>query len=205
MRIRKCFLDSVKEEKWINDMLKEGQELVYSKGGTYYFKEKSDDKVSIKSDFRYFKSQRDYSDYLLMFEDSGWMHVKGTKYSGMQYFKKVGCSSGDDIFSDKPSKAAKYKRMADIWLSILVAYLPICIVFIINGYINMRAFIYPKELYYTPGLWNMTGVRFWKAFAFETPFALGRGFSWLIFPVAIIFSGYFYFRTNRVYKREKAV
>lgn len=43
----------------------------------------------------------------------------------------------------------------------------------------------PKALYYTPGLWEKTGAAFWTAFLFETPFALGRGFAWLLFPLLI--------------------
>ncbi len=205
MKIRKYFMNPVKEEKWINQMLKEGKELVYSTGSTYYFIEESNPNVIIKSDYRYFKSQNDFLDYLLMFEDSGWMHVKGTKYSGVQYFKKINGFEAEDIFSDAPSKAAKYKRMADMWLTLVLSFIPIGIVFINNGYIKLRAFLYPKELYYTPGLWNMTGARFWKAFMFETPFAMGRGFLWLVFPALILIYGYFYFKLHRVYKREKNI
>ncbi len=51
----------------------------------------------------------------------------------------------------------------------------------------------------------MTGARFWNAFMFETPFVMGRGFLWLVFPALILIYGYFYFKLHRVYKREKNI
>ena len=47
MKIRKFFMDPVKEEKWINQMLKEGKELVYSNGSTYYYIEEINPNVII--------------------------------------------------------------------------------------------------------------------------------------------------------------
>ena len=44
-----------------------------------------------------------------------------------------------------------------------------------NDTIHLGALANPKELYFTPGLWDKQGVSFLWAFLFETPLALMRG------------------------------
>lgn len=39
-----------------------------------------------------------------------------------------------------------------------------------DGYGKM--ILNPKLAFFTPGLWERSGVKFWKAFLFELPFAL---------------------------------
>ncbi len=185
MKKFRFYIDFEKEEKWLNEMAKQGWELC-GKFFEYKFRQTVPNNTIIKIDYRTFKNNGDFEDYLTLFSDSGWEHIAGSKYSGTQYFKKVNENGDSDIFSDAPSKAARYKRLSNMWLSIGISYIPIFSVMISNKTVNSAAFLNPKLLYYTPGLWERTGANFWKAFLFETPFALARGFSWLLFPALMI-------------------
>jgi len=66
-------------------------------------------------------------------------------------------------------------------------FLPFVFVSIAQGtFFRIDALINPKVLYYTPGLWERSGFDFWRAFLFETPFALMRGFSWGVMSLFIL-------------------
>lgn len=185
MKAFEWFIDYDKEEKWLNEMAKKGYEL-QNVGFGYTFALAKSENTIIRIDYRTFKNQEDFNDYCALFEDSGWKHVVGTKYSGAQYFKKVSEDGNDDIFSDEASKAGKYKRMSDGLLTLGVCFIPITITTMKNIYTDFWSIFHPERLYYTPGLWQMKGLRFWRAFLFETPFALGRGFSWLLLLIIVI-------------------
>jgi hypothetical protein len=184
MRQIKFFIGFEKEEQWLNEMAKRGFALVGKSVG-YAFERAEPEDAVIKIDFRQFKSRADFEDYLALFEDSGWKHVAGSKSSGSQYFRKVDETVSDDIFSDADSRAGRYQRLSRMWFSLACCYIPIFVAMVSTGLVDAAAFTHPKALYYTPGLWEKTGVSFWQAFLFETPFALGRGFAWLLFPLLI--------------------
>lgn len=199
MRIFKCFINYDKEEKWLNEMAQKGYELVSVSPG-YKFKHTEEKGTVIRIDYRTFKCQADFVDYCTLFEDSGWKHIWGTKYSGPQYFKRVDENAGDDIFSDEISKAGKYRRISDMWMTLATSYIPIFVALLFTGNIDINKVLNPKLLYYTPGLWEQTGSKFWFQFLFETPFAIGRGVLWMIFPIMIIFSLVFSIKAKRLYK-----
>lgn len=198
MKKWKFFLDLDKEEKWLNEMAKQGW-ILARKSLRYKF-ERGEEKL-IKIDYRTFKSKKDLEDYLLLFEDSGWTHLAGDKSSGRQYFMKEDSNANDDIFSDQRSKAERYKRMADVWLNLAISYIPIAVTLYLMKFADFGSILNPKSLYLTPGLWELTGLSFWKAFLFETPFALGRGFAWSIFPVLIILYIIFAIKARVEYKK----
>ena len=81
------------------------------------------------------------------------------------------------------SRAGKYKRLSKTFLELAICYLPILFLFMYSNTMNLGAFVNPKELYLTPGLWDKQGVSFLWSFLFETPFALMRGLLTFI-PVA---------------------
>lgn len=198
MRVFKCFIDHDKEERWLNEMGQKGYELVSVSCG-YYFQFTKDEKTVIRTDYRMFKCQADFVEYCTLFEDSGWKHIWGTKYSGTQYFKRMDDNAGEDIFSDSVSKAGKYRRISDMWMNMAVTYIPIFVAFLYSGSIDINQVLNPKQLYLTPGLWEQSGSKFWSQFLFETPFALGRGFMWMIFPMLIAFSFAFSIKSKRLY------
>lgn len=198
----KWFIDLEKEEKWLEEMAKQGYHLESVSFG-YTFRLADPEDAKIKIDYREFKKRRDFIDYCALFEDSGWKHIAGIWWSGNQYFKKVNEESEDDIFSDNMSRAGKYKRLSKMYIELAICYLPFFIVLCTNNSINVNAIINPKELYFTPGIWEMTGASFLGAFLFETPFALMRGLSWLFIPVTILLFLFFGYKANKLYEKSK--
>lgn len=202
MRKLKCFINYDKEEQWLNSMAIKGYQLKDVSFG-YKFHVKEPEDTIIRIDYRTFKNNKDFIDYCTLFEDSGWKHIAGTKSSGTQYFKKTNKSSEDDIFSDAASKAGKYKRVSDMWSTLAVCYFPIFLAMVNNKNIDINAMLNPKLLYYTPGLWESTGLQFWRKFLFETPFALMRGFAWVLFPIAIVLFLSFSIKARSMYHKQK--
>jgi hypothetical protein len=203
MKKFRFFLDFEKEEKWLNTMAKQGWELC-GKSFTYKFKKIEPTNAIIKIDYRTFKNNSDFEDYLALFRDSGWEHVSGSKHSGTQYFKKINENDINDIFSDTPSKAVRYKRLSSMWVTMAMSYFPIFVALVLNKAVNFTAFQNPKLLYYTPGLWERSGVYFWKGFLFETPFAVMRGFAWLLFPILIILYLAFAIKSESLYRNTNS-
>jgi len=202
MRKFKFFIDYDKEEKWLKEMEKEGYQLESKFVGGYKFRLTKPEDTTIKIDYRTFKKEEDFIDYCALFEDSGWQHIAGKKSSGTQYFKKIDRDSDDDIFSDNVSKAGKYKRLSNMFLEMAICYLPLLVAMISADIINMDAIFNPRLLYLTNGLWEMTGAAFWRAFLFETPFVLFRGFVWLFIPVTMMLFLFFSFRAKRLYEKN---
>ncbi|AOT70628.1 DUF2812 domain-containing protein [Geosporobacter ferrireducens] len=199
MKKYKIFIDCNKEEEWLNQIAKQGYELVNVSWG-YQFKETKPQDANIRIDHRTFKSSKDFTDYCTMFEDSGWKHIAGGKNSTTQYFKKISENGSEDIFSDASSKAERYKRLSRIWLMAAISYMPIIMALIFSNAIDVNAIVHPKLLYYTPGLWEKSGFQFWKAFIFETPFALMRGFLWFFILALVIMYIYFSLKAQYLYK-----
>ncbi|MFD1779382.1 DUF2812 domain-containing protein [Fredinandcohnia salidurans] len=199
MRKLKFFLNFEKEETWLIEMAKRGFEFV-GKSFTYQFRTAEPENVNIKIDYRKFRSKEDFIDYITLFEDCGWKHIAGTKSSGTQYFKKVSESADEDIFSDPDSRAFRYKRLSKMYMTLAICYLPILIGLISQDYFYASALLNPKELYYTPGLWEKAGMDFWGAFLFETPFALFRAIIVFFFPIMVILYLIFSIKADQNFK-----
>lgn len=204
MRKFKMFIDYDKEEKWLNEMAKKGYELksVFLGYKFHYINPK--DSI-IRIDYRTFSDKRNFVDYCTLFEDSGWKHIAGTRSSEKQYFKKVNINSQDDIFSDTNSKLIRYKKSSSKWLTLGLANIPMFIALIHTNTIDINAIFNPKLLYYTSGLWQMKGSEFWRHFLFETPFAVMRGFTWIIFVVMDVCFLYFSIKSMYIYKTRKTI
>ncbi|MEK4059949.1 MULTISPECIES: DUF2812 domain-containing protein [unclassified Paenibacillus] len=198
------FTNFEKEEKWLNEMAKQGYQIIKKSfySNMYEFKTIEPENSIIKIDYRKFNKIEEYKNYLTLFEDSGWEHLAGTKKSGYQYFKKVDISGSDDIFSDVASKAGRYKRLSDMSITQLSFLLPIFAILIATDLIEPLAILNPKGLYYTPGLWERSGGDFTRAFLFETPFALFRGFLVALIPVTIVMYFVFAIKASSEYKKS---
>jgi hypothetical protein len=192
------FIDFEKEEQWLEQMASDGYHLQNTFFG-YQFRRGEAETATIKIDFRKFRKKEDFIDYCTMFEDSGWKHLAGSKNSGIQYFKRIDESAGADIFSDNTSKASRYKRYSDMSFEMAISFVPLFVIFYLSDVLNFDAFVNPKELYYTPGLWEKTGTSFWFSFLVETPFALLRGFAWMLIPLTIILYFLFGCKSKQLY------
>lgn len=182
MKILKIFLDIEKEERWLNEMSEKGYALI-SKSLRYKFDKTEIIDRTVRVDFRTFKSKSDYVDYKILFEDSGWKYVAGSKNSGNHYFEKILNGEVDDIFSDEFSRVAKLKRYTTYW-----AFYSLIILIATSGVRDMT--MNPKELFLTPGLWDMVGTEFWRAFWIEVPAVFLRAFYSVGF-ILLVF-GYIY-------------
>ncbi|MCC5438106.1 DUF2812 domain-containing protein [Clostridium botulinum] len=199
MRKFRLFTDYNKEEKWLNEMYKKGYELKNISFG-YKFYSIETENATVRIDYRIFKNKEDFIDYCTLFEDSGWKHLAGNKNSGVQYFKKINKNSEEDIFSDDISKATRYKRLSDHSMMFALCFFALSVSLISNGSINVNLILNPKLLYYTPGLWERTGVPFWGGLLFETPFALGRSVVFLI-PLIVVLNFYLSIKARISYNK----
>lgn len=194
-----------KEERWLDNMAKNGWAFTSrSIWGTYYFDKIEPSNINYRIDFRIFGKKEDFAEYVQIFADSGWKHISGSKYSGSQYFTPNIPNVDEDIFSDGNSKAGRYGRLSIMWLSIIIAYTIIFLISLGRGSVSFYSLFNPKEWYLTPGLWEKVGSDFWKAFCFETPFAVMRGTSWIIYLGIFIASIYFMIRCLYESKKFKA-
>ncbi|SHH96363.1 DUF2812 domain-containing protein [Desulfosporosinus lacus] len=170
MRKFKVFADFKEEEAYLNEMAKKGYFLKkHSAFGFYHFTEGTPEELYYHVDYRKFKTQADFEDYLALFEDAGWRHVYGTKNSLNQYFLPKDGNADDDIFSTKDSAALRYKHLNKICyanVTVAIAYF-IAVLIIYDFSLANIGFL-------TQGLWEMTGTLFWMAFFFELPFVLFR-------------------------------
>lgn len=218
---RLFFSNMQKEEDWINRVIAKGYRLKSLIPGRYQF-EKLDSSYNaktfrkqtesccgflplVKLDFRKFASLEDFKDYVTLFEDSGWRHIAGNRSEGPQYFEKIQPNSPDDIFSDSTSSANRYRRMFYIQLGIYTLEIALIIVLLINIIVQLLSFSNWKSLYYTPGLWELHGLSFWKAFLLETPLALLR--SGFLLPLLAVVAAYFGFLGLRSFywrRKEKS-
>ncbi|WNS46065.1 DUF2812 domain-containing protein [Paenibacillus sp. MMS20-IR301] len=203
MRKFKFFTNFDHEEHWLREMSRQGYRLSDKGTFSYTFVPAPPEDVLVKMDYRIFKKREDFEDYRALFEDSGWEHVLGTKRSGHQYFKAARKQRDEEIFSDVTSKASRYKRMAEMWAMLVLSFFPILIALILTNTIDLQIVTNPKLLYYTPGLWDMEGMSFWRAFLFETPFALFRGFLWLFLLIMFLLYLYFAYSANKQYKKAQ--
>lgn len=199
MKKFKFFLHFDKEEKWLEEMASKGW-LLSSKRIFYEFKKTAPEHQTIRIDFINPKSKPDFLDYCSLFEDSGWKHIAGTKSSGSQYFLKMNSDSTEDIFSDILSRAGRYKRLSDLWLSWAVLFMPLLLSMKTGGWISLNTLFTPKEWYLTPGLWSLEGASFWWAFLFETPFALMRGIGFLFPITAVLICAFFAVKSRLLYR-----
>ncbi len=198
----KYFLDFEKEEKWLEKMSEDGWLL--RKGSLlYHFEKVEPKKREIRIDYREFGSKKDFENYKAIFEDSGWRHLSGTKSSGSQYFLKVSEDSAGEIFSDELSKAGRYRRLSNAWVTLAIVSMPFLVMTLTGNYSwneGAANLLSPKGWFLTPGLWDLNGLEFVRAFLFELPFALLRGLSCLFPVAAVLLSVIFSLKSERKYK-----
>lgn len=132
MRKFKSFIDCDQEEKWLSEMLQKGYELesVWLRYKFHFIKQEA---ATVRIDYRTFKKNEDFIDYCSMFEDSGWKHLVGSKSSQSQYFKNNGEDNEENIFLDEMSKAAKYKRLSYMRMTMAVCFFLMSVPYILGG------------------------------------------------------------------------
>lgn len=77
----KFFLDFEKEEKWLEEMAWKGYQLESNTFG-YTFRYTEPEDATIRIDHRVFSRKSEFMNYCTLFEDSGWEHIAGNRWSG---------------------------------------------------------------------------------------------------------------------------
>ncbi|WP_102261124.1 DUF2812 domain-containing protein [Mesobacillus jeotgali] len=187
MKKFKMFVDIEKEEQWLNEQLQKGYRCTNISGLGIYTFEKTDKRYVMRLDYQEYLSKEKLNEYKGIYEDFGWKYIKGTWLGGIQYWQKED-DGQNEIFSDRQSRRNYYKRLMGYSSSL-------AIVFLLLSYTIYK----DSGLYLTEGLWSMNGSLFWKAFLFETPFAILR-----LFPAIIVaFYSISYYKAYRKYSMLK--
>lgn len=195
----KIIADFEKEEQFLNGMAQRGYGFKsYHSLGIYTFQRIQPQRANFRIDYRTFSSKAQFNEYCTLFQDAGWTHVFGTRRSGTQYFLPLaGKSQAEDIFSDRESKAGRYRRFSAQCASSLLLLIAFLMILKPEGVALWNL----ESWYFTQGLWQMTGDLFWKAFLFETPFVLLRMAPLVLFAVMAAVYGFWAVRAKSLYKR----
>lgn len=179
------FIDLDKEEVWINRYIRQGWRLKDVNMFIYEFVPKEthaplkenevlpdENAFLIRCDVHKFDTPSDFENYRTMFLDAGWKHVSGYKEGNVQYFERISPYASEELFSDTASKSSRYLRLAKYWTRALLLQLAAFFASVHLMCDSVWNLFHLRELFYSPGLWGMTGLHFWTAFIRETMSAL---------------------------------
>ncbi len=190
----KFFIDPLKEEQWINEMQNEGCRLTdISLDFIYKFEETAEDYVT-RVDFQEYMNESKFEEYISIHEEFGWEHIRGGRFGAMTQVWSKKPDGNDELFSDRESKINYYKRYMKMTGGLAVLFLVYAI------YVMLFLPYKPGMIFLTPGLWDMQGIDFWRAFLFELPFALMRVLPAILFPVMVALLLIAYYRMNKAKK-----
>ncbi|MEG0705118.1 MAG: DUF2812 domain-containing protein [Carnobacterium sp.] len=181
MKKFKLFIDMKKEEQYLKEMAEKGWGLVkYSAYNRYTFEKIHPESLSYRIDYQMFKKKGDYTDYLTLFEDSGWKHISGSQSSGFHFFLPENDNNQDlDIFSDSQSSRARYKRLynqATIWLALMIVYF----ILLQPSFENISSW------YLAPTIWEYSGLQLVGMIVMQTFFVLIQLLPMLFFMASAI-------------------
>lgn len=187
----KIFIDPLKEEQWINEIQNKGYRLTdISLDCIYKFEDSSKDYIT-RVDYQEYMNKAKFEEYVSIHEEFGWDHIRGGRFGAMtQVWSKIP-DGNDELFSDRESKINYYKRYMNMSGGLAVLFFVYSMLFLPDG---------PGTIFLTPGLWEMQGMDFWRAFLFELPFALMRMLPALLFPVTIVVLLIAYYRMDKAKK-----
>ena len=108
--------DIDKEEEWLNELSRQGLQLVKFRWGVYYFEKDSNHSYVYQIDFN-----EGNDEYFQLYEDAGWKYVDHF-INMFHYFRtEVGSEGLKKIYSDKESVKETYQRMFKFYLIIFMA------------------------------------------------------------------------------------
>ncbi|MDO5359640.1 MAG: DUF2812 domain-containing protein [Jeotgalicoccus sp.] len=187
----KFFIDPLKEEQWINKIQNEGYRLTdISLDFIYRFEKSSEDYVT-RIDYQEQMSKSKFEEYISIHEEFGWDHIRGGRFGAVtQVWSKVP-DGNDELFSDRESKINYYKRYMKMTGGLAVLFLVYTMLFVPDS---------TGMIFLTPGLWEAEGMKFWRAFLFELPFALMRVLPVILFPLAAALFFLTYYKMDKAKK-----
>lgn len=181
MKKFKLFIDMKKEEQYLKEMAEKGWGLVkYSAYNRYTFEKIHPESLSYRIDYQMFKKKGDYTDYLTLFEDSGWKHISGSQSSGFHFFLPENDNNQDlDIFSDSQSSRARYKRLynqATLWVALMIVYF----ILLQPSFENISSW------YLAPTIWEYSGLQLVGMIVMQTFFVFIQLLPMLFFMASAI-------------------
>lgn len=114
------------EEAWLREMSRQGWHMQsVALPGWYTFQLGAPADYAYRLDF--IPSKEKTADYFTLFEDAGWEYLG--EMNAWQYFRKAAVNgAAPEIFSDRASKAAKYRRV----LGFMLIFVPILMINVLN-------------------------------------------------------------------------
>ncbi|MFS7398401.1 DUF2812 domain-containing protein [Carnobacterium maltaromaticum] len=181
MKKFKLFIDMKKEEQYLKEMAEKGWGLVkYSAYNRYTFEKIQPESLSYRIDYQMFKKKGDYTDYLTLFEDSGWKHISGSQSSGFHFFLPENDNNQElDIFSDSQSSRERYKRLynqATLWVALMIVYF----ILLQPSFENISSW------YLAPTIWEYSGLQLVGMIVMQTFFVLIQLLPMLFFMASAI-------------------
>jgi hypothetical protein len=115
------------EESWLGSMARSGWHLAsFGFPGIYRFKSGEPGDVVYRLDYNS-PRRENRQEYFQLFSDAGWEYIG--KFGAWQYFRKtIKTGEESEIFTDRISKAEKYRRQ----LAYLTTLLPVMILLVIR-------------------------------------------------------------------------
>lgn len=193
----KLFLSLEKEENWLNEMAQKGLVLTKRNALSYVFTKTNKKDVVIRLDYQTFEKEQEFLEYVTLFEDCGWKLIDGNKNLRYQYFIKNSSDAKEDIFSDNLSKANRSKKLFEFYSLMTLFFLYYTVMSVTKDGSLLRNINNPRNVFFTPGLWQQTGLGFWSAFFKELPFVLLRN----IQPFFLVLFAFQTYKEWRSYKR----
>lgn len=107
-----------KEERWLENMARQGWHLERSRGLYYRFEKGEPAEMVYRMDYQGLRGS-ERKEYMGLFKDVGWEHVG--EFGGWQYFRtRAGDGPVPEIYTDPQSRIAKYRRLLAFLMIILV-------------------------------------------------------------------------------------
>jgi hypothetical protein len=113
------FLDYEKEEKWINEMAKEGWHLEKFTTGRFVFTKGEPGTFIYRNEFLGNLSKKEKAEYFEFLQDSGATIVH--EFFGWIYVKKPASEGTFELYTDASSKTAYYNRILNTFLVLFLA------------------------------------------------------------------------------------
>lgn len=187
----KFFMDPMKEEEWINQIQNKGYRLTGISLDFIYQFEKSSEEYVTRIDYQEHMSSSKFDEYVSLHEEFGWNHIRGGRFGTMTQVWSKQPDGNDELFSDKESKINYYNRYMKMNGGLAVFFIIYSIIFLPDS---------PGMIFLTPGLWDMQGMEFWRAFLFELPFAIMRVLPAILLPVSAVLLFISYYRMDKAKK-----
>ena len=130
--VHKLYWDFEKEERWLNEMAAKGQALVRHTWGTYAFEPSTPGEWIYRIELLPQGLGKPASQQYLAFAAEAGLQTVATQQRWV-YFRKAGAEGPFELFSDRDSRIAHYRRVLALFTSLFAALVPIIASNVLNS------------------------------------------------------------------------